>query len=271
MEKKKTPGVTIVFYIVGILFLFVAAFMLVSAIAYTNTYLQSYGATFGDMWSNSLQYIIAQFTPYLGIGMIALGIGKVLKDIGNMKVEAAQVDTSHLEAMQQKQSELSEEMAEKIRYLSENLDTTREILGIKISEKEKRDAYRLQEMGKGLTAAFETLERKTPEPIVITVPAVAEAPAKAEEPAVETPAAEEPKAEGVETGAAEAPAAPAGPVPQIFRVARSMTSPACPAVEPAAKDSAAEISAADAGAAENSATPQIFTVSRRMTMPRCGK
>ena len=144
-------------------------------------------------------------------------------------------------------------MSENIRYLSENLDTTREILGIKIGEKEKRDAYRLQEMGKGLTAAFETLERKTPEPIVITVPAV-------EAPAVETHAAEEP---AVETPAAEAAAsaAPAGPVPQIFRVARSMTAPACPAVD----------SAADAGAAENSTTPQIFTVSRRMTMPGCGK
>lgn len=253
MEKKKTPGVTIVFYIVGILFLVVAAFMLVSAIAYTSTYLQSYGATFSDMWSNSLQYIIAQFMPYLGIGIVALGIGKVAKDTRNMKVEAAQVDTSRLEAMLQKQADVSEEMSENIRYLSENLDTTREILGIKIGEKEKRDAYRLQEMGKGLTAAFETLERKTPEPIVITVPAV-------EAPAVETHAAEEP---AVETPAAEAAAsaAPAGPVPQIFRVARSMTAPACPAVD----------SAADAGAAENSATPQIFTVSRRMTMPGCGK
>ena len=253
MEKKKTPGVTIVFYIVGILFLVVAAFMLVSAIAYTSTYLQSYGATFSDMWSNSLQYIIAQFMPYLGIGIVALGIGKVAKDTRNMKVEAAQGDTSRLEAMLQKQADVSEEMSEKIEYLSENLDTTREILGIKIGEKEKRDAYRLQEMGKGLTAAFETLERKTPEPIVITVPAV-------EAPAVETHAAEEP---AVETPAAEAAAsaAPAGPVPQIFRVARSMTAPACPAVD----------SAADAGAAENSATPQIFTVSRRMTMPGCGK
>lgn len=253
MEKKKTPGVTIVFYIVGILFLVVAAFMLVSAIAYTSTYLQSYGATFSDMWSNSLQYIIAQFMPYLGIGIVALGIGKVAKDTRNMKVEAAQGDTSRLEAMLQKQADVSEEMSEKIGYLSENLDTTREILGIKIGEKEKRDAYRLQEMGKGLTAAFETLERKTPEPIVITVPAV-------EAPAVETHAAEEP---AVETPAAEAAAsaAPAGPVPQIFRVARSMTAPACPAVD----------SAADAGAAENSTTPQIFTVSRRMTMPGCGK
>ena len=227
--------------------------MLVSAIAYTSTYLQSYGATFSDMWSNSLQYIIAQFMPYLGIGIVALGIGKVAKDTRNMKVEAAQGDTSRLEAMLQKQADVSEEMSENIRYLSENLDTTREILGIKIGEKEKRDAYRLQEMGKGLTAAFETLERKTPEPIVITVPAV-------EAPAVETHAAEEP---AVETPAAEAAAsaAPAGPVPQIFRVARSMTAPACPAVD----------SAADAGAAENSATPQIFTVSRRMTMPGCGK
>ncbi|MCI7393075.1 MAG: hypothetical protein MSH28_06145 [Clostridiales bacterium] len=253
MEKKKTPGVTIVFYIVGILFLVVAAFMLVSAIAYTSTYLQSYGATFRDMWSNSLQYIIAQFMPYLGIGIVALGIGKVAKDTRNMKVEAAQGDTSRLEAMLQKQADVSEEMSENIRYLSENLDTTREILGIKIGEKEKRDAYRLQEMGKGLTAAFETLERKTPEPIVITVPAV-------EAPAVETHAAEEP---AVETPAAEAAAsaAPAGPVPQIFRVARSMTAPACPAVD----------AAADAGAAENSTTPQIFTVSRRMTMPGCGK
>lgn len=255
MEKKKTPGISIVLYIIGILFLVVAAFMLVSAIAYTNTYLKSYGASFSDMWSNSLQYIIAQFMPYMGIGVVALGIGKVAKDIRNVKVEAPPADTGRLEQMQQKQTELSEDMAEKIRYLSENLDTTREILGIKISEKEKRDAYRLQEMGKGLTAAFETLERKTSEPVVIEVPAAAEIPVSAETAPVQTAAAE---------------TAPAGPVPRIFTVSRSMTAPACP-VCPASEPAADTLAAAADAAGVTAAAPQIFTVSRKMTMPRCGR
>ncbi|MCQ2545490.1 MAG: hypothetical protein MJ144_03555 [Clostridia bacterium] len=230
MEKRKTPVITIIFYILGILFLLVSVFMLISAIGYTKTYLASYGASFGDMWSNTLQYVIGQFMPYLGIGIVCLGIGKAIKEAGNAKAAQNPMADAAMEARAKEMAAAVEKLNGRIKYLADDIDTTREVLSIKIEEKEKRDAYRLAEMGRGLTAAMKALEVED-EPVKITVPT---APAGPEVPA-------EPEAPAV-------PAAPAGPRPQIFTVSRRMTMPACEEVK---------------------ARPQIFTVSRRMTMPAC--
>ena len=67
-------------------------------------------------------------------------------------------------------------------------------------------------------------------------------------------------ADGAKAAEAEAPAV--GPTPQIFRVARNMTAPACPVIKAAAAEAAAEAPAVGA-------TPQIFRVCRNMTMPEC--
>ena len=89
MEKKKTPVSTVIFYIIGIILLIVAAFMLWTAVNYTKTYLTSYEATFKDMWTNSVQYIITQFVPYLGMGVICIGIGRAIYGSANAKVAQA--------------------------------------------------------------------------------------------------------------------------------------------------------------------------------------
>ena len=95
VTKDKTPGITVVMYILGIIFLIVSAFMLFTAITYTRTYLESYDAAFADMWSNSIQYVIGQFVPYLAFGIISLGIGKAIKEFRNgRKVVAVPVDAS---------------------------------------------------------------------------------------------------------------------------------------------------------------------------------
>ena len=86
MEKKKTPVSTVIFYIIGIILLIVSLFMLWTAVNYTKTYLASYDATFKDMWSNSMQYIITQFVPYLGMGVICLGLGRAIYGSANAKV-----------------------------------------------------------------------------------------------------------------------------------------------------------------------------------------
>ncbi len=78
--EAKTPAFTKFFYAVGIGFLAVSLFMLITAIAYMKTYLASYDVTFGAMWSNCIQYIIEHFVPYLAAGLISIGIGRAVKE-----------------------------------------------------------------------------------------------------------------------------------------------------------------------------------------------
>ena len=274
MEKKRTPAISIFFYILGILFLLVSVFMLVSAIGYTKTYLASYGASFGDMWSNTLQYVIAQFAPYLGIGIVSLGIGKAIKEAGNAKADAS---SPELEAKLNAVAAAVDGMGQKVKYLSDDMDATREVLSIKIEEKEKRDAYRLAEMGRGLTAAMEALEVDD-EPVKINVPI---APAEPEVPAA--PAGPRPQIFTVSRRMTMPACEEVKARPQIFTVSRRMTMPACAAVESLAaeEDQLSEININDHLAdavmtfyKEEKAMkkyPQIFTMARKMVMPPCKK
>jgi len=329
MEKKKTPVSTVIFYIIGIILLIVSLFMLWTAVNYTKTYLASYDATFKDMWSNSMQYIITQFVPYLGMGVICLGLGRAIYGSANAKAVlpaaadgAAEAKDDAAEEAQKdgegaaeaedtaKAAEPAESASEAIpaaagaaigagavsagqlEELFKRIDMNREVLSIKIEEKEKRDSFRIKELErkvdgflddvKYINEPLEELVYKQAAGIDDEEIAPAEAAAEAPESAAE--AAEQgalQKAAGIipqifrmarnmampavpeatfEPAKAEAAPAAAGAVPQIFTVSRRMTAPACPAVEAAAEEPAP----AAAGA-----VPQIFTVSRRMTAPAC--
>lgn len=336
MEKKKTPVSTVIFYIIGIILLIVSLFMLWTAVNYTKTYLASYDATFKDMWSNSMQYIITQFVPYLGMGVICLGLGRAIYGSANAKAVlpaaadgAAEAKDDAAEEAQKdgegaaeaedtaKAAEPAESASEAIpaaagaaigagavstgqmEELFKRIDMNREVLSIKIEEKEKRDSFRIKELEKKVDGFLddvkyinEPLEELVykqaagidDEEIAPAEAAAAEVAAEAAEPAAEAaeqgtlqkaagiipqifrmarnmamPAVPEATFEPAKAEAAPAPAA-AGAVPQIFTVSRRMTAPACPAVEAATETSAP----AAAGA-----VPQIFTVSRRMTAPAC--
>lgn len=252
MEKKTTPAITVIFYIIGILFLAIAAFMLVAALSYTRTYLQSYDASFADMWSNSVQYIIAQFTPYLGVGIVCLGIGKVIKEARNIVVNVdGAADNGPDEEAQARQIAAADKIADRIKGLATEVEATREIFSIKMDEKEKRDSFRIKETGEEIIAALGTgavaAAAEQPEPAKIEEPVAepAEDTAKADEPAVA-------KATPPIFTVSRRMVMPACPVqkatPPIFTVSRRMVMPACPAKK---------------------ATPPIFTVSRRMVMPAC--
>lgn len=322
MEKKRTPVSTVIFYIIGIILLIVSLFMLWTAVNYTKTYLESYDASFKDMWTNSMQYIITQFVPYLGMGVICLGLGRAIYGSAGAKAEQpegaeeapAQEDG---EAGAQKDAGSEEPAgasaaapaaagaaigagavsAGQMDELIKRIDMNREVLSIKIEEKEKRDSFRIKELEKKVEGFLsdvkyinEPLEELVykqaagidDEESVQAVEAAEAEPAKASEVA----AAAEPgalhKAAGIipqifrmarsmtmpavpkaadEAAEAEVPAACAGPVPQIFTVSRTMTAPACPA--------AGEAAEAEAPAAEAGPVPQIFTVSRTMTAPAC--
>lgn len=311
MEKKKTPVSTVIFYIIGIILLIVSLFMLWTAFNYTKTYLASYDATFKDMWSNSLQYIITQFVPYLGMGVICLGLGRAIYGSANAKVaqpvaadgaaakadeaEEAQKDTEDAAnaAADAEDTAKAAEPAEAVpdaagaaagaaigagavsagqmEELLKRIDMNREVLSIKIEEKEKRDSFRIKELEKKVDGFLEDVKYIN-EPLeelvykqaagiddedITPAEAAAEEPAAEPEPAV----AAEPAAEPAEQGTLQKAA---GIIPQIFRMARNMAMPAVPEAtfEPA---KAAEATAP----AATGAVPQIFTVSRRMTAPAC--
>lgn len=312
MDKKKTPASSVVFYIIGIILLIVALFMLWTAVSYTKAYLQSYDASFKDMWSNSLQYIITQFVPYLGMGVICLGLGRAIS--GSAAAKAANSADNEVEDFlpaAAKAAEPAEEepadaqpvesrvAADQVEDLIRRIDANREVLSIKIEEKEKRDSVRLQKLEKKvenflsdvmyINEPLEELVNKQAGIVTDEEPADTEADALAVGPMPQifrvarnmtAPACPVVKAAVGLTpqifrvarnmtapacpviGAAEAAEAEAlavGPTPQIFRVARNMTAPACPAVAAA---EAAEASAVGP-------TPQIFRVARNMTMPSC--
>ena len=308
MEKKKTPVSTVIFYIIGIILLIVSLFMLWTAVNYTKTYLASYDATFKDMWSNSMQYIITQFVPYLGMGVICLGLGRAIYGSANAKAVlpaaadgAAEAKDDAAEEAQKdgegaaeaedtaKAAEPAESASEAIpaaagaaigagavsagqlEELFKRIDMNREVLSIKIEEKEKRDSFRIKELEKKVDGFLEDVKYIN-EPLeelvykqaagiddedITPAEAAAEEPAAEPEPAV----AAEPAAEPAEQGTLQKAA---GIIPQIFRMARNMAMPAVPEAtfEPA---KAAEATAP----AATGAVPQIFTVSRRMTAPAC--
>lgn len=326
MEKKKTPVSTVIFYIIGIILLIVAAFMLWTAVNYTKTYLTSYEATFKDMWTNSVQYIITQFVPYLGMGVICIGIGRAIYGSANAKVaqtadaaetpegakaetaEAADAPADGAAAETAEAAEAAADNAEteapvkaeagvaaagaavgaaagagavsasQLEELIRRIDTNREVLSIKIEEKEKRDSFRIKELEKkvdGFLSDVKYINEPLEELVYKQAAGIDDTAEEAEDIAADT--AEETAAVAAAAvaaaGAAEAidtteeteaeatEPAPAAAVPQIFTVSRRMTAPACPAAKPAAEEPA---SVTEAGV-----VPQIFTVSRRMTAPAC--
>ena len=256
MNNNKTPASTVIFYIIGIILLIVSAFMLVTAITYTKTYLQSYDASFSDMWSNSIQYIITQFVPYLGMGVICLGLGRAIKGTAAAKAAAPKAEAKAVETAAPQPVEEAAVLnaaaggvdESRIEDLIRRIDTNREVLSIKIEEKEKRDSYRIKELEKKVEDFLADVKYIN-EPLEELVYKQAAGVDETEE----IPAPAETAEVAAEVGA----------VPQIFRMARNMTMPQCPAVEPAAD--VAEASA------EVGAVPQIFTVARNMTMPAASK
>ena len=283
MDNKKTPASSVVFYIIGIILLIVALFMLWTAVSYTKAYLQSYDASFKDMWSNSVQYIITQFVPYLGMGVICLGLGRAISGSAAAKAARSKDDDAPdflpaaAKAPEPAEAEPVESRvaADQVEDLIKRIDANREVLSIKIEEKEKRDSVRLQKLEQKvedflndvlyINEPLEELVNKQAGLVAEEEPAaaeVAEAPAAGPTPQIfrvarnmTAPACPIVSAPAEAAEAAEAPVA--GPTPQIFRVARNMTAPACPIVSAAAEAPAI------------GATPQIFRVARNMTMPSC--
>ncbi|MGX8774052.1 MAG: hypothetical protein ACSW8G_03230 [Bacillota bacterium] len=257
MDNKRTPVSSILFYIAGLILLIISLFMLWTAVSYTKTYLQSYDASFSEMWSNSIQYVITQFVPYFGMGVICLGLGRAIAGSASSKAAEPEEEDSLAadlaRAAKAKAAEEKEaEAADLFDDLVKRIDANREVLSIKIEEKEKRDSFRIKELEKKVDGFLEDIKYIN-EPLEELV--YKQAAGISEEPAEEE--------------ATEAPAAAPGPVPQFFRVAKAMTMPECPAVKTTETDTADEAAEPAAASAAPGAVPQFFRVAKVMTMPAC--
>ena len=103
--KKKAPKITLVFFILTLLFFALAVYNLIEAILYINSYLTAYGVTLSSMFSSAVSYVIGQCLPYFAYAVIVLGITVIMKNvIKNREVpvkpskKAAKTETPAVEA-----------------------------------------------------------------------------------------------------------------------------------------------------------------------------
>ena len=142
------------------------------------------------------------------------------------------------------------ELSDKITFLSKQVETAREVLGIKIEEKEKRDSFRLAELGRKLGVSDDGMTYGDPVKETVT-------PAPAKEDAGDLP---------------ETASEPAGMTPEIMRHAGTMSMPAIPAAKeaetPEAEAPAAKAETeVKAEAAEGSVPDIMIEESNGMSMP----
>lgn len=77
-NRQKTSKIAVVFYVLAAVMLVAAIFMMISAIMYVKVYIDSYGMSFGDMWSEMTQYIISGCVPYYAYAILIFGVGKLI-------------------------------------------------------------------------------------------------------------------------------------------------------------------------------------------------
>ena len=96
-QKKPVKGKTSAFvktmYVISAIFAAVAVYMLIANILYIKTYTASYGMTFGDMWSEAIQYIISGCALYFAAAVIIFGMGRIMTALQKEEKEADTEET----------------------------------------------------------------------------------------------------------------------------------------------------------------------------------
>ena len=78
LKKRKMPKIELCCYILASVLLAVAVFMCITSVQYILSYLTSYGMSFADMWSDSVQYLISGCVPYLVYAILVFCAGRML-------------------------------------------------------------------------------------------------------------------------------------------------------------------------------------------------
>ena len=76
--RDKMSKTVVILYIasaiMGILFIY----MFIEAAAYISDYMDSYGLSFGDMWSYAVQYVLSSSVSYIAFGLLLFAAGRIL-------------------------------------------------------------------------------------------------------------------------------------------------------------------------------------------------
>lgn len=87
--KGKTSVLVVVLYVIAAILAGVFCWMLYASIQYINSYMASYGMSFADMASDSVQYVMSQSLNYLIYALIIFVLAKGLKLLQNGRAFAA--------------------------------------------------------------------------------------------------------------------------------------------------------------------------------------
>lgn len=114
----KTSKLVLILYIaagvLGALFIY----MFIYAINSINSYVSSYGMSFGDMWMDAIQYIINGSINYLVFGLLVFAAGKILDTVqkksgeNHASVEAPAAESVTVNVIEEVKDEKEETAAE---------------------------------------------------------------------------------------------------------------------------------------------------------------
>lgn len=87
--NKSGKAIVWFFYVLAILMLALACYMVYSAVAYLANYAATYGTDLSSMKSDVFQYVLQQAAPYLTYAALIFGIGKILSVVQGIASGAA--------------------------------------------------------------------------------------------------------------------------------------------------------------------------------------
>lgn len=76
--KRKRSGLAIALYIAAAVLAVIFVYMAVASGIYIKNYLASYGMSFGEMWMDSVQYVVTGSISYLVYGILVFSAGKII-------------------------------------------------------------------------------------------------------------------------------------------------------------------------------------------------
>ena len=128
--KNRTPASAVILYIFAFIFLVISAYMLWTSIEYEKLYLETMGASFQDMWSNLIQYIIEKCALCFGITIALFGLASAIRTFAKNRPIIPETTDNPFDEQSP---------------VAVRLEELRQVSSIKMEEMERREKTRLEE------------------------------------------------------------------------------------------------------------------------------
>ncbi len=76
--RDKMSKTVVILYIASAIRGRLVIYMFIEAAAYISDYMDSYGLSFGDMWSYAVQYVLSSSVSYIAFGLLLFAAGRIL-------------------------------------------------------------------------------------------------------------------------------------------------------------------------------------------------